>query len=89
MVWWFQEEPNFERPWFDTWIVTIYNFICHVYIITGNQWMQNILDWVIDMVAYFNPNFLDGGILEITALINLIFSALCFFRAGEVIEQYF
>ena len=51
--------------------------------------MQNTLDWVIDMVVYFNPNSLNGVIIEITALINVIFLTLCFFRAGEGLEQYF
>ena len=51
--------------------------------------MQNILDWVIDMVVYFNLYSLNGVILEKTALINVNFSALCFFRVGEEIKQYF
>ena len=51
--------------------------------------MQNILDWVIDMVVYFNPNSLNGVIIEITVLINFIFSALCFLRAGRDLNNIF
>ena len=52
----------------DPWDAKLCNFICHVFIIPGDQWMQNILDWVICMVVYFNPNSPNGVILETRAL---------------------
>ena len=33
--------------------------------------MQNILDWVIDMVVYFNPNSLNGVILELNNIFKV------------------